>query len=118
MRFAGMLLVLHVFLAAALCLAVPTEGDGCAAPHRPGDYVHIAEESAVIVWDAPSKTQHFIRRATFDTKAKDFGFLVPTPTQPALADVDDAVFSFPEAAIRPKIVDVRGGLEFASLCCM
>jgi Uncharacterized protein conserved in bacteria (DUF2330) len=118
MRFAGMLLVFPVFLATALCLTLPSEGDGCAAPHRQGDYVHIAEESAVIVWDAASKTQHFIRRATFDTKAKDFGFLVPTPAQPALADVDDAVFSFLDAAIRPRIVDVSGGFEFGSLCCM
>src|SRR5437016_5091513 len=108
MRFTGTLLVFPVLLAAAMCLTLPSEGDGCAAPHRPGDYVHVAEESAVIVWDAPAKVQHFIRRATFDTKAKDFGFLVPTPTQPALADVDDAVFSFLEEAISPRIVDVSG----------
>jgi len=29
----------------------------------------------IIVWDEATHTQHFIRRATFDTAAPDFGFL-------------------------------------------
>lgn len=57
-----------------------------------GEEIHIAEESAIIIWDAAAKTQHFIRRASFETRAKDFGFLVPTPTIPKLADADDEAF--------------------------
>ena len=54
--------------------------------------VNVAEESAVIVWDPTTNTEHFIRRATFSGGARDFGFLVPTPTIPVLARVDDDVF--------------------------
>ena len=31
----------------------------------------------MIVWDEASKTEHFVRRATFRAAVKDFGFLVP-----------------------------------------
>lgn len=68
----------------------------CASAAREGEEVRIAEESAVIVWDAANSTQHFIRRARFDTKAKDFGFLVPTPSVPILAESDEAVFGLLE----------------------
>ena len=72
-------------LLGAACLA-------CApAPHE-GELVHIAEESAIILWDAATKTQHFIRSAAFQTDAKDFGFLVPTPSVPELAEADDSAF--------------------------
>jgi hypothetical protein len=72
---------------AAACLA-------CApAPHE-GELVHIAEESAIILWDGPGKTQHFIRSAAFQTDAKDFGFLVPTPSVPELAEADESAFRY------------------------
>ncbi len=92
-----------------------SEAWACAPAFRPGESVHIAEESALIVWDAASKTQHFIRRAQFDTKAKDFGFLVPTPTRPVLSEVDDAVFGHLEALTRPpeRPVERSAGGEFA-----
>ena len=64
----------------------------CAPAPRMGDEIAIIEESAVIVWDAPSQTEHFIRRATFRGKGRDFGFLVPVPSVPALAEVPDEVF--------------------------
>ena len=66
--------------------------EGCApAPHR-GQWVDIRDESALIIWDEVTKTEHFIRRASFETAADDFGFLVPTPTQPDLGEADDRVF--------------------------
>jgi hypothetical protein len=74
-----------VLLLAAASLA-------CAPAGPEGEPVHIAEESAIIIWDAATKTQHFVRRASFETKAKDFGFLVPTPSIPTLAEADDEVF--------------------------
>lgn len=64
----------------------------CAPVPPMGATVDIANEEAIIVWDSPSKTQHFIRRASFNTTAKDFGFLVPTPSVPQLAEADDAAF--------------------------
>lgn len=64
----------------------------CAPVPGAGRFVHIAAEEAIIVWDEAAKRQHFIRRAAFDTDAKDFGFLVPTPSKPELAEADDEAF--------------------------
>jgi hypothetical protein len=85
-----------VLLLAAASLA-------CAPAPRSGDEVHIAEESAIIIWDAAAKTQHFIRRASFETKAKDFGFLVPTPTAPKLAEADDEAFAHLKRVTAPPV---------------
>ena len=64
----------------------------CAPVPGQGRYVHVAAEEAIIVWDEAAKRQHFIRRAAFDTDAKDFGFLVPTPSKPELGEADDEAF--------------------------
>jgi hypothetical protein len=79
----------------------------CATAYRRGDAVEIAHESAIIIWDARSKTQHFIRRATFTTGTPDFGFLVPTPTQPYLAESSDDAFSLLEKVTAPEVVTVH-----------
>jgi len=76
----------------------------CAPAHRVGDEVNITEESAIIVWDAASKTEHFIRRAAFKTTARDFGFLVPTPTVPKLDEADDSAFAYLAKLTAPKVV--------------
>ena len=79
--------LLIVMIAAATQRAI-----ACApAPHA-GENVDIVEESAVIQWDPATKTEHFIRRATFKGTARDFAFLVPTPTTPALAEVSNDLF--------------------------
>src|SRR5437016_3719837 len=77
-------------LLAAACLSFRAPAvRACAPAPPPGVRVEIADESAIIVWDAAAKTQHFIRRASFATAAHDFGFLVPTPAQPTLAEASD-----------------------------
>ena len=77
----------------------------CApAPHA-GEEIDVVEESAVIVWDPATSTQHFIRRATFRGSARDFGFLVPTPTAPALAAVDDGIFDTLQAKVEPPTIE-------------
>ena len=86
---------------AAIAALSQPEAEGCAGSpcrwlvdqHRPGD--------AIIVWDPVKKVQHFIRRATFDTKSPDFGFLVPTPTMPKLAPVEDEIFGAMDQWILP-----------------
>lgn len=88
----------------------------CApAPHA-GDEIAIVEESAVIVWDAAAQTEHFIRHATFHGKGRDFGFLVPTPGVPALAEVGDEIFDKLEARTqRETISRTRKELDFTPL---
>src|SRR5439155_1257195 len=60
--------------------------------------------SAIIIWDEGTKTQHFIRRASFETEAPDFGFLVPTPTQPTLAEADNEAFDTLAKITAPEVV--------------
>src|SRR5215213_44775 len=83
----------------------------CAPAPRPGQFVRIAEETAAIVWDASTNTEHFIRSANFDTDASDFGFLVPTPSVPKLTEADNYLFTSLEYRIRPEVVEqyrIRG----------
>jgi hypothetical protein len=48
----------------------------------------IANETAIILWNAKTNTEHFVRGAEFVTGASELGFLVPTPTIPTLHDFD------------------------------
>lgn len=109
-----------VLLAAALAsLAVSARpASACAPAPPPGAQVQIAEESAIIVWDEPQKREHFIRRASFRTTAKDFGFLVPTPSKPELAEVADEVFDRLDNATRAEVVhdDSMKGVELTTFC--
>lgn len=54
--------------------------------------MHLANEKVVIVWDSQKKRQHFVRQASFEGEADDFGFIVPTPTVPEVAEADAEVF--------------------------
>jgi len=91
-------------LAALLALSSARPAEACAPAPPEGAFVRIAEESAIIAWDEAAKKEHFIRRAAFRTTAKDFGFLVPTPSAPELAEVADQVFQRLEDAIRPELI--------------
>src|SRR5579885_469679 len=79
----------------------------CPAP-PPGKAVVNADQTVIIVWDAAHKTEHFIRKASFKGDAADFGFLVPTPTQPELAESGNEAFPFlakltaPTKEVRPR----------------
>jgi hypothetical protein len=53
----------------------------------------------IIVWDAASKTQHFVRIANFQSESPDIGFLAPTPSIPELVSVDSAAFSLLDGII-------------------
>jgi hypothetical protein len=102
-----------VFLLCAVVAGIGPRAYPCASvepiggPAEPDVRVSIAEESAIIVWDAANRTEHFIRRATFDTGGraiKDFGFLVPTPTVPELAEARDTAFDSLEKTMEPEIL--------------
>ena len=86
----------------AVAPASPAWACGAAGPRN--EPVAVASESAIIVWDEATKTQHFIRRASFRTGAKDFGFLVPTPARPTLAEADDGAFALLARVTAPRMV--------------
>lgn len=106
---------LRLLLLSGLCLgSLAPRVQACASlADMP---VQIADENAIIVWDAKAHTEHFIRRATFNTKAKDVGFLVPTPNTPQLAKADDVAFSHLENMMAPERIDrTKNGFDFTPL---
>ncbi len=100
----------------ASMVASSSPARACAPAPPPGAEVGIAAEEALIVWDAASRTQHFIRRADFQTSAADFGFLVPTPTEPSLHEVPDVLFERLAAATVPEPVEQDSYSVLT--CCM
>lgn len=55
--------------------------------------VIFGEQQNIIIWEPETKTEHFIRRASFESKNKEFGFIAPTPTVPELGEVKDEAFA-------------------------
>jgi hypothetical protein len=94
---------LVVAVAVAVLAAEPI-ADACAPAPPVGEEVVIADEEAIIVWDARTSTEHFIRRAQFSSTAKAFGFLVPTPSKPKLGEIDDSVFGQLAWQLSPEVV--------------
>ncbi len=86
-------------------IAAPALLIACATAYgTAGSSVAVAQETAVIVWDPQTKTEHFIRRASFETRVKDFAFIVPTPTLPQLAKADDDAFDALDALLEPEVL--------------
>jgi hypothetical protein len=94
---------LFLFISGIASLDVETASACAPAPPR-NKKVEIADESAIIIWDAKNKTQHFIRRAAFQSDAPDFGFLVPTPSQPTLYESNNKAFEELARITAPRIV--------------
>jgi hypothetical protein len=53
----------------------------------------LSYEQVVIVYDAKTSTEHFIREVTFNEGATQIGFVVPTPSRPEVAKVDAQPFN-------------------------
>jgi hypothetical protein len=99
----------------AVVAATTRPAEPCAPAPPPGATVNITDEQAVIVWDAAHHVEHFIRAAGFDSDAKAFGFLVPTPTKPELGELPDTMFFALRDAVEPKLRYESSGIE---LGCM
>ncbi|MFK7987204.1 MAG: DUF2330 domain-containing protein [Sandaracinaceae bacterium] len=92
---------MRAFLLAGVCgltivltlVPTPAPVEACAAVWDQEAPVRITGEEALIVWDPEQRTEHFIRRAGFAGATSDFGFLVPTPSQPTLHEADAQVFT-------------------------
>ena len=76
--------------------------------------ISISDEEALIIWDPGRHHEDFIRRADFDTDARDFGFLVPVPSTPTLAEADNAMFGLLHGYVSPPAQGNRAaGLDRA-----
>ncbi|EYF06346.1 DUF2330 domain-containing protein [Chondromyces apiculatus] len=109
-----------LLLATSLALLHPRPASACAPAYPADAQVRIADEAAIIVWDEASRTEHFIRRASFSTTARDFGFLVPTPSVPQLAEVSPGAFEALEARTAPaRVHQTRiDGVTVGMLCAL
>ncbi len=95
--------VLAAAALALVCWARPAAA--CCTTYGRDGRVAIADQEILIVWDAERRFERFVRRAAFETTgSRDFGFLVPTPSKPALAEVPNIVFDRLREATRPKVV--------------
>jgi hypothetical protein len=74
-------------------LLAPSIPACCPAPPQ-GKPVVNADQTVIIIWDAATKTEHFIRQASFKSEADDFGFLVPSPSQPQLSESGNEAFPY------------------------
>jgi Uncharacterized protein conserved in bacteria (DUF2330) len=62
-----------------------------------------ADQTVIMIWDAATRTQHFIRQASFKTEGDDLGFLVPTPTQPDVLEAGDGAFQVLGTLTAPEV---------------
>jgi hypothetical protein len=102
-------------LAGAFLLAyhVTHPAQACCPAPPPGKPVVNADQTVIMIWDADTKTQHFIRQASFKSDADDFGFLVPTPNQPKLDESGNEAFQFLQKLTEPekkKVPRPSGGI--------
>ena len=89
-RWTPLAIILLGVLMATLPSAKTVRACGIAPPR--GFEATVADETALIVYDSATKTEHFLRTAKFDTTSSDFGFFVPTPSQPELAEASADIF--------------------------
>lgn len=75
-------------------LAVSSSALPCCSVGPYGMPVVFNGQTNLVVWDSKNKTEHFVRSANFDSKAKDIGFIAPTPSKPDIAEAQSDVFSF------------------------
>lgn len=96
------ILAATLLLLAVWCGSIPENARGCAPAMHTGDTVDVANETALIIWDESTQTEHFIRQAQFFGTARDFGFLVPTPNRPYVEAIDPGVFANLAHITEPK----------------
>ncbi|MBC7851957.1 MAG: DUF2330 domain-containing protein [Pirellulaceae bacterium] len=75
----------------------------CCPAGPPGKPVVNADQTVVILWDPETKTEHFIRQASFKSDAADFAFLIPTPSEPELEESGNEAFPFLAKVTEPEI---------------
>jgi hypothetical protein len=83
----------------------------CPAPARNKAAVN-ADQTVILLWDPATKTEHFIRKASFKSDAEDFGFLIPSPSKPELSESGDDAFPLLATITAPEVVQrqlPRGG---------
>ena len=98
-----------LLLVAASLVHPGTAARACCPAWRAGAMVRIADQRILVAWDPATRMEHFVREARFagtEARAEDFGFLVPSPAEPEIAEADGGVFDALARTSEPKIVEV------------
>jgi hypothetical protein len=103
--------------ATVLVAGMVAPAPACCPAAPSGREVVNADQTVIILWDAAAKTQHFIRQASFKSDADDFGFLVPSPTQPELDESGNEAFPFLAEITAPEIQNVARPRQGLSCGC-
>lgn len=69
----------------------------------------LAREKVLIIHDAARGRQHFVREVAFRRATQPFGFVVPTPTRPEVAQVRTSPFSRLRANFPFEVMKVGAG---------
>jgi hypothetical protein len=88
----------------------------CAPVHPSGKPVVNADQTVILIWDPATKTEHFIRKATFKGEADNFGFLIPSPTEPELAESGNEAFPFLQKLTEPEVVQRSRPMSISCGC--
>jgi hypothetical protein len=90
---------------ALLFLILPTSSTPACCPAPPlGRPVVNADQTVILIWDPATKTEHFIRQASFKSEAEDFGFLIPSPSQPDLNESGNDAFPLLGKLTEPETI--------------
>jgi hypothetical protein len=95
--------MLLLVVGAFLC-TTSVRAPACCPVGRSGEPVVNADQSVIIIWDAATGTQHFIRQASFVSQADDFGFLIPSPTEPEVSESGNAAFPAFQELTKPETI--------------
>ncbi|HEX3146578.1 MAG TPA: DUF2330 domain-containing protein [Gemmataceae bacterium] len=96
-----------IFAIAVLATLIAVESgpvQSCCPAPPSGKPVVNADQTVILLWDAATKTEHFIRRASFKSEADDFGFLIPSPSKPELAESGNDAFPTLQKLTEPEVV--------------
>jgi hypothetical protein len=103
-RMKTLLLTLALLVSAALLTTTsPKPTQACCAAPPSGKPVVNADQTVILIWDAKNQMQHFIRQASFKSEAEDFGFLVPSPQEPELAESGNDAFGDLRKLTEPEV---------------
>ncbi|MFT3881958.1 MAG: DUF2330 domain-containing protein [Gemmatales bacterium] len=76
----------------------------CCPVGRSGKPIMNADQTVIILWDAAQQKQHFIRKASFAAEDQDFGFIIPSPSEPELSESGNEAFDTLKKLTEPEII--------------
>jgi hypothetical protein len=104
MKFQFHLRTLFFLLSATAFAGLSSAVWACCPAPPSGKAVVNADQTVILIWDPATKVEHFIRKASFKSEAADFGFLVPSPTLPELAEAGNEAFPLLQKLTAPEII--------------